>query len=128
MMLGFRVLATTSALLFFALTLVWLLAPGLLLSDWSVPINPSVELVGRRGAALFAGIGVMLFSARNAAPSPARTALIKGVMVACAMLAALGVYELRAGHAGVGILGAVFVEVLALLAFAYVWKTQTTTG
>ncbi|HEX8405672.1 MAG TPA: hypothetical protein VF670_13715 [Duganella sp.] len=125
MRLSFRVLAIVSALTFFVLALVWLFAPGLLLTDWGVQVTSGVELVSRRAAALFAGLGVMLFSARNATPSPARSALIQGLMVAMAMLSVLGVYEWQAGHAGVRILAAVAVEVAMLLALAYVWKTQT---
>ena len=86
MRLSFRVLAIVSALTFFVLALVWLFAPGLLLTDWGVQVTSGVELVSRRAAALFAGLGVMLFSARNATPSPARSALIQGLMVAMAML------------------------------------------
>jgi hypothetical protein len=44
-------------------------APNLLLSSWDVDFSYPVGLVGRRGAALFAGIGVMFFWARNAEPS-----------------------------------------------------------
>jgi hypothetical protein len=62
-------------------------------------------------------MGVMFFSARNAEPSPARLALIKGAAVGCLMLAILGVFELATGHAKVGILVAVFIEVALTLAF-----------
>lgn len=124
MTLSFRLLAIVSALMFFLLAAVWLFAPSLLLVDWGVQVTGGVELVSRRAAALFAGFGVMMFAARNAAPSPARSALIQGLMAAMTMLSVLGVYEWQAGHAGVKILAAVVIEVAMLLALTYVWKTQ----
>lgn len=117
MKLDFRSLAILIALIFFSLALTWMLAPNLLLSNWGIEFSSQVGLVGRRGAALYAGIGVMFFSARNAEPSPARSALVAGLVVACLTLAALGVFELVAGHANLGILAAVFIEVALTLAF-----------
>lgn len=122
MKLNFRGLAILSALLFFALALTWMLAPNLLLSDWGVEFTPSAGLVGRRAAALYAGIAVMLFSARNAEPSTARSALIKGIVVACFMLAALGLLELEIGNAIPRILIAVFIEVTLMLAFLHIGR------
>lgn len=126
MKLNFRNLAILTSLLFFALAISWMLAPNLLLSNWGVELSSPVELVGRRGAALYAGIGVMFFSARNAEPSIARSALVRGFVVACLILAALGVFELATGHANSGILTAVFIEVALVLAFMYVNRTDTT--
>ncbi|MES2102616.1 MAG: hypothetical protein V4634_01250 [Pseudomonadota bacterium] len=120
MKLQFRSLAILSALVFFALALTWMLAPNLLLSEWGVEFTAPVGLVGRRVAALYAGIAVMLFSARNAEPSTARSALIKGVAVSCLMLATLGLFEFGAGHANPSILVAVSIEVALSLAFLYV--------
>lgn len=120
MKLSFRALAILSALIFFALALTWMLAPNLLLSDWGVEFTASAGVVGRRSAALYAGIAAMFFWARNAEPSTARSALIKGVVVACLTLAALGLFELQAGHATPAILIAVLIEVGLTLAFLYV--------
>jgi hypothetical protein len=117
MKLDFRSLAILSALIFFSLALTWMLAPDLLLSNWGVELSSSAELVGRRGAALYAGMGVMFFFARNAEPSPVRSALLGGAIVTCLILAILGVFELATGHAEVGILAAVFIEIALVLAF-----------
>lgn len=117
MNLNFRNLAIPTSFIFFALALTWMLAPNLFLASWGVDFSSSAELVGRRGAALYAGIGVMFFSARNAEPSPARSALLKGAAVVCLMLAVLGIFELATGHAEVGILVAVFIEVALTLTF-----------
>ena len=120
MKLSFRSLAILSAILFFALALVWMLAPNVALSSWGVAFSPSAGLMSRRTAALYAGLAVMLFSARNSQPSPARSAMVAGLVVACLTLAALGGFELITGHAGRGIVGAVIIEVAFLLAFVSV--------
>ena len=110
-------LATTGVCL--ALVAVWLLAPRPLLAFWGVSLaaHPLADLMGRRTAALFAGLGLMLYLARKAEPSTARTALARGFALACLGLALSGVYELWAGHAGIGILGAILVEASLALGF-----------
>jgi uncharacterized BrkB/YihY/UPF0761 family membrane protein len=91
-----------------------------MLSAWGVELTDSVGLVTRRIAALYAGIAVMYFFARNAEHSATRTALIVGTITACLILALLGIYEFSIGHASSGILGSVIIEVLLVLAFLYV--------
>ena len=120
MKLNFRTLAVVTALLFFALALTWMFAPDLVLSSWGVEFSYPVELIGRRAAALYAGVGIMFFLARNAEPSAARSALVTGFMVICSVLAALGVFELVTGHVERGILVAVLIEVAFVLAFSCV--------
>jgi hypothetical protein len=120
MKLTFQSLAILSALVFFSLALIWMFAANVMLSRWGVDFSYSVGLMARRGAALYAGIGVMLFSARNAGPSPARSALVTGFVVACLILATLGVFELATGHAGFGISVAVLIEIALTLASLYV--------
>lgn len=117
MNVNFRNLAILSALVFFALGFAWMLAPSFFPSRWGIEFSYPVGLIGRRGAALYVGIGVMFFSARNAEPSSARSALVKGLVVACLTLAGLGVFELLTGHARSGILAAVLIEAALALAF-----------
>jgi hypothetical protein len=69
--------------------------------------------------ALYLGLSVMFFLARSAPVSVARTALSAGTVVACSLLALLGVYELSAGRVGPAILLSVVVE--GLLALGYIW-------
>lgn len=120
MKLNFRSLAILCAFVCLSLALIWAFSPKLLLSAWGVDFSYPVGLVGRRGAALFAGIGAMFFWARDAEPSSARSALVAGFMVSGLALAALGVVELVNGHAGPGILSAVVIEVALILASLYV--------
>ncbi len=121
-MLSFKHLALLAATICFALGLTWLCAAELLLSIWGIAYSYPVGLLGRRSAALFAGLGVMC--ARDAAPSSTRSALSSGLIVSCCLLAALGIFELATGHAGWGILSAVVVEIALAAAFLYVGRTS----
>jgi hypothetical protein len=103
-------------------------APLQSLSLWGVEYTSSAGLVGRRGAALYAGIAVMFFLAWHAEPSLVRSALVKEVVVSCVILAALGLFELFAGLAQPGILLAVFVEVAISVAFLFVDRESPTHG
>jgi hypothetical protein len=115
----FKLLALATTGVCLALVAVWLVAPRALLAFWGVAsaADPLADLMGRRTAALFAGLGLMLGLARNAEPSTARTALARGFAFACLGLAFSGLYELNAGHAGIGILGAILVEAALALGF-----------
>ncbi|MBP0943340.1 MULTISPECIES: hypothetical protein [Pseudomonas] len=116
----FRHLVVVSALVFWALAVAWMLMPAQMLANWGVGFSSEAGLVSRRAAALYLGVGVMLFLARDAGPSVARSALVAGFVTACLTLAALGIFELLSGHANPGILAAVAIEVLFSLAFLFV--------
>jgi hypothetical protein len=118
--LSFYRLSVFSSILFTVLALILMFAPVLMLSAWGVELTDSSGLVSRRIAALYTGIGVMFFFARNAVYSATRTALIVGTITACLILATLGVYEFLAEHASSGILISVLIEVVLILAFLYV--------
>jgi hypothetical protein len=118
--LSFYRLSVFSSILFTVLAFILIFAPVLMLSAWGVELTDSVGLVTRRIGALYAGIAVMYFFARNAAHSATRTALIVGTITACLILAILGVYEFSTGHASNGILVSVFIEIVLILAFSYV--------
>jgi hypothetical protein len=117
MKLQFRSVAIATSLIFTALALTLLFAPERLLTGWGLDLTLPVEVMCRRAAAAFLGIAVMLFSARNAEPSLARSALVKGVVVLSGMLAALGLLELAAGNVTAGILVPVLIEAVLALAF-----------
>jgi hypothetical protein len=118
--LSFYRLSVFSSILFTALSIILMFAPIMMLSAWGVELTDSVGLVTRRIAALYAGIAVMYFYARNAAHSATRTALIVGTITACLILALLGVYEFIAGHASGSILISVLIEIVLVLAYLYV--------
>jgi hypothetical protein len=120
MTLSFRQVAISGSSICFALAAVWLGAPQSILWIWQISGSDSTLLMARRGAALFLGLAVVLWLARNAESSPTRHAIAVGFSVSCAALAALGIYDFAAGHAGVGILAAVSVEAMLALTFALV--------
>lgn len=113
----FYTLALFTALLCFALALVWGLRPDLLLWVWSVEYSSATGLVSRRNAALFLAIGIMFYRARHAPPSDTRRALTCGFITGCLVLAVLGFSEWINGNAGPGILLAVATETVLGLAF-----------
>lgn len=114
---GFYILTTVAAVICFVLAATWLLAPQVLFSILGLDYSYPAGLVSRRSAALFAGVGVMLFLARHAAPSPSREALSIGFVVACLVLAGLGILEFIKKRVSIAILLAVAVEVLLAAAF-----------
>ena len=127
---GFRTLAAISSVLFLSLGCVWMFAPGRSLALWGIQSNDIAELVSRRAAAMYVGLSVMFFMARNAPPSPGRRALVSGLVVACLILAALGLFEIYRGRAQLDILIAVTIEVALPLAFLLVDRrsSDATTG
>jgi hypothetical protein len=110
MKLSFRSLAVIASGVCILLAAVWIAVPQLLLSLWQAGAAPPALLAARRGGALFLGLGLMLWLARNAAPSPARSAIAAGLSLSCAALAVLGALEFALGHAGAGIWLAIVVE------------------
>jgi hypothetical protein len=113
---GFRTLATISSGLFLVLACMWMFTPAWALAQWGVSSTESAELVGRRAASLYFAFAVMFFMAKDLPSSPGRKALVSGLVVACSILAALGLLELYLGHVRLGILNAVAIEVVMGLA------------
>jgi hypothetical protein len=101
----------------FSLAALWMGAPQFILWIWQISGSESTLLMARRGAALFLGLAVVLWLTRDLESSPARHAIAVGFSISCAVLAALGVYEFTAGHAGIGVLAAAIVETTLALAF-----------
>jgi lysylphosphatidylglycerol synthetase-like protein (DUF2156 family) len=123
--LSFYRLSVLSSALFVLLAIILMFAPVQMLASWGVELTNSVGLAVRRIAALYAGIAVMFFIARNAEHSTTRTAIITGAIISCLILAILGVYELSVGNASSGILSAVFIEVVLSLLFIIVSRSDT---
>ena len=128
MTLSFRQAAIAGSGLCFALAAAWMGAPQFILRLWQINGSDSTLLLARRGAALFLGLAVMLWLSRNAKNSPTRHAIAVGFSVSCAALAALGIYDFVAGHAGIGILAAVTIESMLALSFALVRHADRTTS
>lgn len=126
MHLSFNELAVITAGLFSLIAAVWLFAPTRFLMAWGVKASAETSLMGKRLAALYAGVALMFFMARNAPPSSLLAALISGLICTCLILALLGSYERFKGRASNGIFIAVFIELaLALLWISVVAKTSS---
>lgn len=113
-------LSVLTSILLLSLAIILIFSPAQMLTSWGLELTISVGLMARRVAALYTGIALMFFMARNAEHSTTRTALIYGIVTSCLMLGALGVYELYVGHATSGIIPAVLMEVALALTFTYV--------
>jgi hypothetical protein len=115
---SFRTVAIVASSICLLLASGWLLAPQLILRVWQIAGPEPALVMARRGGALFLGLAATLFLARNAENSSARRAISTGLCLACATLAMLGIGEWIAGHAGIGIGLAAFVEILLSASFA----------
>jgi hypothetical protein len=63
----------------------------------------------------------MFFLGRTAAPSDLRSAVCLGMGGAIALLACLGLFELRAGRVSSGIIVPAIVEMVLAAGFAWAW-------
>jgi hypothetical protein len=117
--MSFKTIAVISAMVTLVLGAGYLFFGALVVGRWQIEPTDSVLLLGRRMGALYLGLSVIVFLARSAPVSPARTAVCAGAAVMCSLLAILGVYELSAGRIGSAILASVAIE--ALLALGYIW-------
>ncbi len=124
MALRFRPLTTVTALLFFALSALFMFQPEIVLANWGVGFDEPTSVVSRRAAVLYAGVGLMLFLARKAEPSPARSALVSGFVFICAILAGLGVFEMASGRVNSGILPAVVGEVILAITYLLIARSE----
>lgn len=116
----YRTVAFISAIVSLVLGVGYLFFGELVVGRWQIQPTESVLLLGRRMGALYLGLSVILFLARSAPVSTARTALCKGGMVVGSLLAILGLYEYSAGRAGSAILASVVVETLVAVGFIWV--------
>ena len=128
MQLSFRTLSSITSSLCFLLALVWGFFPDILLATWSIEYSEGAGFVARRGAVLFAALGVMFYLVRTAPPSLGRNALSNGFIVGCLGLAVLGFTEWLNGHAGPGILLAVLVEFALGLGFVQARRVTVDLG
>jgi hypothetical protein len=117
MTFSFHTLAVAAAILCFALAVVWSIAPKWMLAVWGISYSYPVGLVSRRGAAVFLGVAMIFYLARDAALSPARTAISIGFIVGALALASLGIWEFVTRNARATILSAVVVELAIAAAF-----------
>jgi hypothetical protein len=97
----------------------WIVDPAAILSLWGVQHSSAHFIVEHRFGALFLGVGGILVFARNAAPSPARSAISYGIVIGCLALLVVNVCDLAVGRIGNGILPGMGLQLVMILGFAY---------
>ncbi len=122
--MSFRTMAVITAGILFVLGLGYFFFGAVIVGRWQVESTASVILLARRIGCLYLGLSVIFFLARSAPKSSTRTALSAGTVVVTLLLAGTGVYELAAGHVGMGILISAAIEFLLALGYVSVLLTE----
>ncbi len=120
--MSFRSLSTAAAVLCFLLSACLLFLPEIVYRLFAMVQTDTSDLLAKRAAMLFLGLGTVNLLIRTAPPSEARRAVSAGMAVAMAGLACMGVFEFVRGHAGPGIWFAVVIEVAFGGAFLLAWR------
>ena len=107
-----------------ALSLVLLLAPGVIHWLFQIESAEATDVMSRRAAMLFLGLSVMVYGARSAPPSPLRASVALGVTLCMGGLLILGVVEFARGAVGPGIWLAIVVEAFFAAAFLRFWAQR----
>ena len=84
-----------------------------------IEMSPVGILMARRMSALFLGIGLILFLARDEGNSVVRRAVCAGVSASMTALALFGLYDFATGGAGPGIWTAIATEAFFAAAFGF---------
>lgn len=99
------------------LALGWALAPSLLSAAWELQLGTPADVVlTHRTAALYLGLGLLLFLCRRTPPSPARRGVAVGAAVTCAGLAVAGLRSFAVGVTGPGGLATAIFELAVCVA------------
>jgi hypothetical protein len=116
--MNFEALAIATAVATLILATGWLLFGRLFLKRWGITATATDLMLGRRIGAIYLGLSVIFFLARTAPPSNLRTSLSVGALIVCTLLAALGLYELKARRVGPAMLISVAVEIVLAIGYA----------
>ena len=115
----FRIMAFVTAGAGALLGLRFIFSGASVLRQWGIEATDGPLLICRRLGALYLGLALMFFLGRNAGPSDLRSAVCLGVGGASALLAGLGLFELRAGRVGSGIIVPAIVELVLAAGFGW---------
>ena len=119
----FKTVAVVTAVVGCLLGAAFIFLGKLMLSRWQIEATDELLLLCRRIGVIYLGLSVLLFFARSAPVSTARTAISAGFATALSLLACLGVYEFVGARVGPGIFVSAFLE--ALLATGFIWVLFT---
>jgi hypothetical protein len=117
----FRIMAYVMTLAGGVLGLRFIFAGASLLREWGIETAEGPLVVCRRLGALYLGLALLFFLGRSATPSDLRSAVCLGIGGASALLAFLGIFELRAGRVSSGVIVPAVVEMVLAAGFAWVW-------
>ncbi len=101
----------------------FIFAGASVLKEWGIAVSDGPLVMGRRIGALYLGLALMFFLGRAAPPSELRSAACLGIAVASALLACLGLFELRARRVTSGIIVPSIVEAVLATGCVWVWWT-----
>jgi len=118
-----RVFLGVAAGLTMLLGVAWLLFPQAMLSSWGAQPDPVTVYMARRYGGLFFGYSAILWLARPAGPSPARTAILAGVAIVTTVMAIVSLVGVMTGVVGPAVWSAVVIEVLLAAGFVYYYVT-----
>jgi hypothetical protein len=104
---------------------VWLFNPMAVLVLWGVDDSSHELVVERRLGVVLLSIGLMLLLSRNAAPSPARSAISYGMIVGAFGVLAVNAYDLMNDQVSSGIIAGMGLNLFTALAFIAVeWQSH----
>ena len=106
----FKIMALLTTIAGSILGLRFIFAGASVLKQWGVEATDGTQVICRRYGAIYLGLALMFFLGRKAAPSDLRSAICLGIGGAIALLACLGLFELRAGRVNSGIIGPALAE------------------
>ena len=106
-----------------ALSLVLLLAPGVIHWLFQIESAEATDVMSRRAAMLFAGLALIVLQTRHAPPHPLRQSISLGIAVAMGGLICVGLHDFLRGAVGVGIWLAIFVETFFASAYLRFWRS-----
>lgn len=115
----FGIMAYVMSLAGSVLGLRFVFAGASLLKEWGIEVTDAPLVICRRLGAVYLGLALLFFLGRAAPPSELRSAVCLGVASMSALLAGLGLFELRAGRVRARILVPVVIE--AVLAACFAW-------
>jgi hypothetical protein len=118
-LLSFPGIARLGALIAFLLFITFAFVPFVPFTMLGVDMVPEALLMARRMSALFLGVSLVLWLARDAESSPLRRSVSAGLSASMAALALFGLWDFIHGSVGYGIWIAVTVETFFAAALGF---------
>ena len=118
-LLAFPHIARLGAFISLLLFVTFAFIPVLPFTMIGVAMTPEGLLMARRMSALFLGISLILFLARNAENSPLRRSVCAGFSASMAALALFGLWDFVQGGVGYGVWIAISVETFFAAALGF---------